>query len=239
MSVVAQPEPAAPLPTGPDKAAMVRTMFDAIAPRYDLVNRVMTFGLDNRWRRRTVRALGLPAGSVVLDVACGTGDLSRIAAHQGMRVVGLDLSFGMLRAAPAGPVLVEADALRLPIADGGADGLTCGFALRNVTDLAAALREMARVLRPGGRLALLEVDEPTGPLMRLGHRIWFERAVPLIGAALSDAEAYRYLPRSVAYLPPPGRLRAMVREAGFATVGRQPLGGGVAQLLTATRAGRP
>jgi len=238
MSTAVRDGRGAPLPTGEDKATMVRTMFDAIAPRYDLVNRVMTFGLDNRWRHRTVRALGLPAGSVVLDVACGTGDLSRIAAGHGMRVVGLDLSFGMLRAAPSGPALVEADALALPLSDGTVDGLTCGFALRNVTDLAAALGEMARVLRPGGRLALLEVDEPTGRLMRLGHRIWFERAVPVIGATLSDADAYRYLPRSVAYLPPPERLRSMVREAGFSTVGRQPLGGGVAQLLTATRSGR-
>jgi len=223
------------LPTGADKVVMVRSMFDAIAPRYDLVNRVMTFGLDNRWRRRTVRALGLPPGSTVLDVACGTGDLSRIAAKQGMRVVGLDLSFGMLRAAPSGPVLVEADALALPVADGAVDGVTCGFALRNVVDLPATLREMARVLRPGGRLALLEVDEPAGPLLRLGHRIWFERAVPMIGALLSDADAYRYLPRSVAYLPPPEKLRAVVRAAGFSTVGRRPFGGGAAQLLTATR----
>ncbi|HUO49935.1 MAG TPA: ubiquinone/menaquinone biosynthesis methyltransferase [Acidimicrobiales bacterium] len=238
MSVPARTEPGAPLPTGEDKVAMVRAMFDTIAPRYDLVNRVMTFGLDHRWRRRAVRALGLPAGSVVLDVACGTGDLSRMAAALGMRVVGLDLSLGMLRAAPAGPVLVEGDATALPVAGGAVDGLTCGFALRNVGDLPATLHEMARVLRPGGRLALIEVDEPSGALMRLGHRIWFERAVPVIGAALSDADAYRYLPRSVAYLPSPEHLRAMLRDAGFSTVGRQPLGGGVAQLLTATRAGR-
>jgi demethylmenaquinone methyltransferase/2-methoxy-6-polyprenyl-1,4-benzoquinol methylase len=227
----------ADLPVGPAKVAMVRTMFDAIAPRYDLVNRLMTFGLDIPWRHRTVRALGLPPGSRVVDVGCGTGDLSRMLAHRGLRALGVDLSLGMLRAAPSGPVLVQADALRLPVADGAVDGVTSGFALRNVADLDALLAELARVVRPGGRIALLEVDEPRAPLMRLGHRIWFSRVVPAIGALLSDADAYRYLPRSVAYLPSPEHLRAMLRAAGFRTVGRRSLGGGVAQLLTATRAG--
>jgi len=229
----------ATLPTGAAKAATVRAMFDTIAPRYDLVNRVMTFGLDVRWRRSTVRALGLPPGSLLLDVACGTGDLSRIAAAAGLRVAGVDVSLGMLRAAPPGPAALQADALALPVGGAAVDGITCGFALRNVADLDAALREMARVLRPGGRLALLEVDEPDGALLRTGHKVWFEQAVPRIGALLSDAEAYRYLPRSVAYLPSPARLRAMVRRAGFSCVGRRPLGGGVAQLITATRAGAP
>ena len=203
------------LPEGPAKAEMVRGMFDAIAPRYDLVNRLMTFGLDVRWRSRTVRALGLPERSRVLDVACGTGDLTRLLGRRGMRALGVDLSLGMLRAAPGRAALAEADAMALPFGDASMDGVTCGFALRNVADLDATLGEMARVLRPGGRLALLEVDEPWGRAMGLGHRIWFRRVVPRIGAVLSDAAAYRYLPRSVAYLPPPARLRAMVRRAGF------------------------
>ncbi len=237
---VATPTPALgdDLPVGKDKAVMVRAMFDAIAPRYDLVNRLMTFGLDIPWRRRAVRALGLPTHSLVVDVACGTGDFLRILDTQGMRAVGVDLSFGMLRAAPGRRPLAEADALALPLADGSVDGVTCGFALRNVSDLAGLLAELARVVRPGGRVALLEVDEPRGRLMRTGHRVWFRRVVPLIGALLSDADAYRYLPRSVAYLPSPDRLRAMMGEAGFSTAGRQALGGGVAQLLTATRSGR-
>lgn len=225
------------LPVGPDKTVMVRAMFDAIAPRYDLVNRVMTFGLDIPWRRRAVRALGLPARSRVLDVACGTGDFLRILDAAGLQAVGVDLSLGMLQAAPRGRAVAQADALALPLRDGSFDGATCGFALRNVSDLGAMLAEVARVVRPGGRIALLEVDEPSGPIMGLGHRIWFRRVVPRIGALLSDAAAYRYLPRSVAYLPDGPQLRAMLRQAGFSAVGRRSLGGGVAQLLTATRAG--
>jgi len=227
------------LPIGPDKTAMVRAMFDAIAPRYDLVNRVMTFGLDISWRRRAVRALGLPARSRVVDVACGTGDFLRILDAAGMRAVGVDLSWGMLRAASRPGALAQADALRLPLGDDSFDGATCGFALRNVSDLGAMVAELARVVRPGGRIALVEVDEPRGPVMRTGHRIWFRHGVPRVGALLSDAAAYRYLPRSVAYLPSPTQMRALLRDAGFAVVGRRSLGGGVAQLLTATRAGVP
>lgn len=225
----------ASLPTGEAKVAAVRAMFDAIAPRYDLVNRLMTFGLDVAWRHRTVRMLGLPAGSVVVDVACGTGDLCRMLRRAGLHAVGVDLSFGMLRHGRAGPAVAQADAQRLPLADASVDGVTSGFALRNVADLPAVLAEMARVVRPGGRIALLEVDRPTSPLLRAGHRLWFEHAVPVLGGMLSDAAAYRYLPRSVAYLPPPPQLQAMVRAAGFSAVNRHPLSGGVAQLLTATR----
>ncbi|MGC8463014.1 MAG: ubiquinone/menaquinone biosynthesis methyltransferase [Acidimicrobiales bacterium] len=224
-----------PLPTGADKTALVRSMFDTIAPRYDLVNRVMTFGLDVRWRRRACRSLGLPAGSTVLDVACGTGDFLRELAHQGMAPVGVDLSWGMLAANTSGEPLVQADAARLPVATGSVAGVTCGYALRNVTDLEAVLAELARVLKPSGRLSLLEVSEPTWAPLRLGHRLWFTRAVPVIGALLSDAEAYRYLPRSVAYLPDEDRLRTLLVQAGFSGVNRRALLGGASQLVTATR----
>ena len=188
-------------------------MFDTIAPRYDLINRLMTFGLDQAWRRGTVAALALPEGSLVLDLACGTGDLSRLALRSGYRVVGTDLSAGMLGANGAATPLVEADGSRLPFVDGAFDGLVCGYALRNFTDLAATLAESARVLRPGGRLAVLEVDTPTAPLWRAGYDLWFTKAVPALGAALSDKEAYRYLPQSVAYLPPdPGPARHAARR---------------------------
>ena len=224
------------LPTGDDKVRAVRSMFDTIAPRYDLVNRVMTFRLDVRWRRRAVADLGLPPGSLVLDLAAGTGDLCRDLAAAGHRPVGVDLSFGMLAAARTTAPLVHADALRLPVADGRADGATCGFALRNFVDLGAFLDELARVVRPGGRVALLDVAEPPNPVLRLGHAVYFGTVVPRIGGLLSDPAAYRYLPKSVAYLPPPDRLVAMVTEAGFAGVRRQLLSGGISQLLTGTRA---
>jgi demethylmenaquinone methyltransferase/2-methoxy-6-polyprenyl-1,4-benzoquinol methylase len=213
-------------------------MFDAIAPRYDLVNRVMTFRLDVRWRKRTVRSLALPTGSVVLDLAAGTGDLCRDLAAAGHRPVGVDFSYGMLAAARTDAPLVQADALQLPFPDASADGATCGFALRNFVDLGAFLRELARVVRPGGRIGLLEVSEPANPVLRAGHGIYFGKVVPRIGALLSDGSAYRYLPRSVEYLPPPAQLLDMVRAAGFSDATRTPLSGGISQLLLGTRDGR-
>ncbi len=157
------------LPTGPEKTARVRAMFDTIAPRYDLVNRVMTFGLDQAWRRRTVSALALPPGALVLDLACGTGDLSRLGVRRGYRVVGADLSAGMLAANRGDTPLVEADAARLPFPDGAFDGIVCGFALRNFTDLAATWPSRPGCCGPGGRLAVLEVGAPTSraPACRL------------------------------------------------------------------------
>jgi demethylmenaquinone methyltransferase/2-methoxy-6-polyprenyl-1,4-benzoquinol methylase len=214
-------------------------MFDTIAPRYDLMNRLMTFGLDQSWRRGTISALGLPVGARVLDLACGTGDLTRLAQRSGYDVVGSDLSAGMLAANGTTAPLAEADGSNLPFGDGAFDGLVCGYALRNFTDLAATLAECARVLRPGGRLSVLEVDAPTSRVWRAGYDIWFTRAVPLLGGAISDKEAYRYLPQSVAYLPPAPTLRRMLREAGFSAIGIRPLAGGLSQLVIATRSGAP
>jgi demethylmenaquinone methyltransferase / 2-methoxy-6-polyprenyl-1,4-benzoquinol methylase len=214
----------------------VRGMFDAIAPRYDLVNRIMTFRLDVRWRRLAIASLALRRDSVVLDLACGTGDLCRELEGAGLAPVGVDLSYGMLAAARTDAPLVQGDALRLPVRPGTADGVTCGFALRNLVELPPFLAELARVLRPGGRIALLEVATPPNPVMRWGHRVYFGRVVPLIGGMISDASAYRYLPRSVAYLPPPDAMRRMVADAGFVDVDRRLLSGGIAQLILATRA---
>ena len=230
------PDPTQPLPEGEAKATAVRSMFDAIAPRYDLVNRIMTFRLDVRWRRRAVRRLDLPDGSVVLDLACGTGDLCRDLERAGLAPIGMDLSWGMLAAARTGAPLVHGDALRLPVADGAADGVTCGFALRNLIGLEPFFAEMARALRPGGRIAILEVDSPPNPLLRLGHGLYFGRVVPFIGGLLSDRDAYRYLPRSVAYLPSEKDLLATIVSAGFVDVAKERCSGGIAQLLTATRA---
>ena len=234
-----QDGPTADLPTGEAKTRRVREMFDAIAPRYDLVNRVMTLGLDTGWRRATVAALELPPGSLLLDLACGTGDLGRLARRRGYRTVGLDLSWGMLAHHHAGRAVAQGDAAALPFADGSFDGVLCGFALRNFTDLAHSLQEAARVTRAGGRVAILEVAAPPRGPFRTGHRIWFETVVPRLGGLLSDADAYRYLPRSVAYLPGEAGLRQLFGDAGFSTVGRRLLHGGLSQLVTATRAGLP
>ena len=224
------------LPQGDDKVRAIRQMFDTIAPRYDLVNRIMTFGLDVRWRRRATRALGLPAGAVVLDVAAGTGDFCRELRATGLTPVGIDLSFGMLAAARTEAPLLQGDALRLPVHDGAVGGVTCGFALRNLIALPPFFAELARVVRPGGRIALLDVAQPSHPVLRWGHTIYFGKVVPRIGGLLSDPAAYRYLPRSVAYLPPGEGMVAMLRSAGFNDARRELLTGGITQLLTGTRA---
>lgn len=226
-----------PLPTGDEKVAAVRSMFDAVAPRYDLVNRVMTFRMDVGWRKRTIADLALPHGSTVLDLACGTGDFCRGLAGAGLQPIGVDLSYGMLAAARTEVGLVQGDALRLPVPDGSVDGVTCGFALRNFKELGPFFAELARVVRPAGRIALLEVAEPANPVLRWGHGIYFGRVVPRIGGLLSPdaAAAYRYLPKSVAYLPEPEVMLAMLAEVGFEQVDRQLLSTGISQLITATR----
>jgi demethylmenaquinone methyltransferase/2-methoxy-6-polyprenyl-1,4-benzoquinol methylase len=225
----------APLPQGDEKVRSVRAMFDAIAPRYDLVNRVMTFRMDVGWRRRTVAALGLAPRSTVLDLACGTGDLCEELARAGYVPVGVDLSFGMLAAAHTPSPLVQADALRLSMPDASVDGATCGFALRNFVALAPFLESLARVVRPAGRIALLEVATPTNRFLRWGHSLYFGHVVPRIGALLSDGAAYRYLPKSVAYLPETSELLELVRAAGFTDVERVAFSGGISQLITGTR----
>lgn len=182
-----------------------------------------------------MRALDLPAGSTVIDLACGTGDLCLDLRAAGHRAIGLDLSAGMLAATRATVPLVHGDALHLPVADGALDGATCGFALRNFVSLPPLFAELARALRSGGRIALLEVAEPKSAVLRAGHAVYFGKVVPKIGGLLSDADAYRYLPRSVAYLPPPAELLAEIDQAGFRDVERRLLSGGISQLLTATR----
>lgn len=225
-----------PLPEGARKAEAVRRMFDTIAPRYDMVNRMMTFGMDVGWRKRTVASLGLPEQSLVLDIACGTGDLCGALESDDYRAVGIDISEGMLRAARTDAPLVLADGLVLPIADARVDGITCGFALRNVVSLSDLFEEMARVLRPGGRIALLEVAQPDRAWLRAGHSVYFNKVVPLIGGLLSDRAAYSYLPRSAAYLPPVEEMLALLRAKGFEDVDSLSLPLGAAQVITGTRA---
>jgi demethylmenaquinone methyltransferase/2-methoxy-6-polyprenyl-1,4-benzoquinol methylase len=223
------------LPQGAEKAKAVQQMFDAIAPRYDLVNRIMTFRLDVRWRRKAIRSLNLPAGSLVLDLAGGTGDLCIDLKKLGMQPISVDLSFGMLSADRSGAQRMQSDILRLPIQDASVDGITCGFALRNLVDLPQFFNELARVVRPGGRIALLDVGVPTNPLIRFGNNIYFGKIVPKIGALLSDKAAYRYLPKSVAYLPAPAQMLSDLHSAGFADATHRLLSGGLTQLMVATR----
>lgn len=210
-------------------------MFDAIAPKYDRLNRIISFRLDVRWRKRAVRDLALPPGSTVLDLASGTGDLCLDLAAGGIRPISMDLSFGMLSADRSGAPRVQADILRLPVPDGSVDGVTCGFALRNLLDLPTFFNEIGRVVRPGGRIALLDVSVPSNSIVRWGNNIYFGKVVPRIGALLSDGAAYRYLPKSVAYLPTPDVMVASLGDAGFADVTHTQLSGGLTQLMVATR----
>jgi len=223
------------LPQGDAKVAAVRSMFDTIAPRYDLVNRLMTFRMDVGWRQRAVSSLGLVPGSVVADLACGTGDFCFELERKGLVALGFDLSFGMLAAAPRAFPRAQADVLRLPLADDAVDGVTCGFALRNFVELDGFFAELARIVRPGGRISLLDVAEPPNPLLRFGHGIYFGKVVPLIGGLISDRGAYSYLPKSVAYLPEPDQIVASLRDHGFADARRTLYSVGISQLFTGTR----
>ncbi len=228
--------PRTALPAPAEKREAVETMFDRIAPRYDLLNRVLTFRMDVGWRRTAVQTLGLPSGARVLDIACGTGDFCRELRANGLVAVGTDFSAGMLASARTDAPLVRGDALQLPFADAGFDGVTCGFALRNLTSLPEFLAECARVVRPGGRIAFVEVSEPSGAATRAVHNIWFRKVVPMVGGLLSDRRAYAYLPASTAYLPGPMDLLLLIGGHGFERVERRTLGFGAAQLLTGTRA---
>jgi demethylmenaquinone methyltransferase/2-methoxy-6-polyprenyl-1,4-benzoquinol methylase len=206
--------------------ARVRAMFARIAGRYDLMNRLMTLGRDQAWRRAAVQAVAPTPGSRALDLGCGTGDLTLALARRGPRLtVGLDPVPGMLAAAEAklagqeGVALVEGDGLRLPFGDATFEVVASAFVMRNVSDLPAALREQRRVLRPGGRVAILELTPLTFPVAAQLFRLYFHRIVPLVGGLVAgDRSAYSYLPASVDRFPDARRLAARLVEAGFTRV---------------------
>jgi demethylmenaquinone methyltransferase/2-methoxy-6-polyprenyl-1,4-benzoquinol methylase len=214
----------------------VRGMFDRIAPVYDAMNHVMTAGLDRRWRKLAVREVVWP-GDRVLDACCGTGDLAVEAERRGGRAVGLDFSERMLERArrKSGAIeWVQGDALALPFGDGEFDAATVGFGVRNLADLEGGLRELARVLRPGGRLAVLEITRPRG-ILRPFFRLWFDLLVPLLGRILPGGQAYTYLPASVRRFPGPDDLSALFESAGFEDVRYRLLGGGIVALHVGTK----
>lgn len=223
------------LPSPEDKAATVQAMFDRVAPKYDQMNRLMTLRADVAWRRAAIREIELPRGSIVADLACGTGDMCNDLEHAGYRPIGFDFSAGMLAAATSAAPLVRADVLNLPLRDRSVDAVTCGFALRNFTAIEPFIEQCARVIRPGGRMVLLDAGEPNSRVIRFGHSLYFRRIVPFIGGLLSDRAAYSYLPASTTYLPPGRELVAMARAAGFVSVLHRRFGFGAIQLIVGTR----
>lgn len=236
------------LPSPAQKSAYVNRMFDAIAARYDLLNRLMTFGLDRGWRRYAVRQVAYGYTSSprrALDVATGTGDFLPLL-HTDMPdalVVGLDFSLPMMQAggtkldaAGSQSGYVGGDALSLPFDDNTFDAITISFGLRNVANIEAALREMHRVAKPGGRMACLEVARPRNPLVRFGHQVYFNKIVPVIGQLVAgNAEAYTYLPQSAAQFPPPDELVDLLRRAGWRNGSYTRLGFGAVAVHTAEK----
>ena len=222
-------------------------MFDAIAPRYDVLNHVLSAGIDRRWRTEAIRSLRLTGHETVLDVCTGTGDLALEARRRqaAARVIGVDFSGAMLAlglrkvkagGGAGGVALIRGDAVRLPVADRSADAATIGFGIRNVQEPEAAIREIARTLRPGGRLAILEFGVPNVPGVGALYRWYFTRVLPRLGRAVSGhAAAYSYLPASVGAFPPPEEFARTLESAGFTEVRAVPLTFGVVYLYVGVK----
>lgn len=240
-----------PSGAGLDKdPAHIAGMFNAIAFRYDTLNRLLSAGLDQRWRARAVRALGLTGTELVLDLCTGTADLAlaevRPPLPRARRVVGIDFASEMLRLARAkirraaledAVSLVRGDALRVPLASASVDAVTIAFGIRNVLDPEAACAEMRRVLKPGGRVAILEFGIPRAPLLRRAYLWYFGRVLPWIGRRISrHRDAYTYLPASVTAFFPSGEFVELLHAAGFSQVRADPLAFGIVYLYTAVKA---
>jgi demethylmenaquinone methyltransferase / 2-methoxy-6-polyprenyl-1,4-benzoquinol methylase len=225
-----------------EHARRVREMFAKISPRYDVLNHLLSVNIDKRWRRRVVNELRLllPEDAHVLDVGCGTGDLSlELFENTAAQVTGIDFSGPMLKFAKTKAPhvqFIEGDALRLPFAEASFDGLTIGFALRNLASVERGLSELRRVLKPDGIVAILEFSRPVFPLFEQFVRLYYRRLLPWIGGIVSGSrDAYEYLPDSISRFPDQQTLAAMMREAGFEDVRFDNLSGGIAALHTGRR----
>jgi demethylmenaquinone methyltransferase/2-methoxy-6-polyprenyl-1,4-benzoquinol methylase len=228
------------------RADRIAGMFDAIAPRYDLLNHLLSAGIDRRWRARAIASLQLTGRETLIDVCTGTADVALEARRGAARILGVDFAGAMLalgrakvRRADASSrvVLVRGDAMRLPVADASADAVTVAFGIRNVQEPAIGCAEMARVLRPGGRLAILEFGMPAIPGVAALYRWYFSRVLPFIGRRISGhTAAYSYLPASVGSFPPPAEFVTLLQQAGFARVRADPLTFGIVYLYTAVKA---
>jgi demethylmenaquinone methyltransferase / 2-methoxy-6-polyprenyl-1,4-benzoquinol methylase len=235
-----------PSPDSGEFAAQVRDMFERIAGVYDLMNTAMTAGLHHRWRARAADRAVLSTGDSALDVCCGTGDLAielRRRCGPSGKVIGCDFSERMLALARDKAVRLEmadvsfewADALELPYEDGSFDAVTVGFGARNLADLEAGIREMTRVLRPDGRLVILEITQPRRPPLSWFHAMWFDRIVPRLGALVGDREAYSYLPESVKRFPSPVELAAIMDRRGLGRIRWILLAGGIIAIHSGVR----
>ncbi|HEY5340996.1 MAG TPA: bifunctional demethylmenaquinone methyltransferase/2-methoxy-6-polyprenyl-1,4-benzoquinol methylase UbiE [Candidatus Aquilonibacter sp.] len=227
----------APRPPAGDKGAYVRDMFARIAPRYDAANRVLTAGMDERWRKRAIALLAAPHGGSVLDLCCGTGDVvfHLLRTDPSLHVTGIDFCAPMLDGARArapreshgDATFIEGDVMSLPFADASFDGATMGFSLRNVVDIDQVLREIRRVLRPGARFVNLDVSKAPGRMWKRLFDLYFYHVVPLVGGLVGGSKAaYTYLPNSLTHHPNADDLRARFERAGFAQTGYERLMGG-------------